>query len=127
MGGREAVHLDADTWVDLMRGHEGIIAMRIRGVRPKTVFLCDFPCETDWEKYGDYPTIQTSPREPAKSLDLRFLVGLRVHVAGMEIERTKELFEACKDAGAAFVIGSAAAKVDAWRYETTWVDTWPKS
>lgn len=114
-----------DTGADV-KGHTGVIAMRQRGLKPSAVFVCDFPTPTDWAEWGEYPTI-TVDGESIPLLDLRFLVGLHVHVAGFDDKRNRELFEACKEAGAAFVIAAGMREVDPWRLETTWVDVWRKS
>lgn len=109
-----------------MRGHEGLIRMRQAGYRPETVFLCDFPTPTDWAQWGEYPTIRVDG-DAIAALDLRCLVGLKVHVAGFDDVRSRALFEACKTAGASFVIAAGMREADPWRLETTWVDVWQKS
>lgn len=109
-----------------MKGHTGVIAMRMDGFKPATVFLCDFPTPTDWAEWGEYPTV-TVAGDSIPMLDLRFLVDLKVHVAGFDDTRNRALFEACKDAGAAFVIAAGMREVDKWRLETTWVEAWQKS
>ena len=82
-----------------MRGHEAIIAMRKAGQKPSIVFLNDYPCDTDWTKFGDHATVDISGDQP-EWLDLRFLVGMRVSITGASEKRAKRLLEACKQAGA---------------------------
>lgn len=88
-----------------MRGHENIIAMRIRHIAPKIVFINDFPCRTDWQDHGDYATVCTHA-DPVYSLDMRFLTGLAVSISASTETRAKALFERVKQAGAR-VIASA--------------------
>ena len=93
-----------------MLGHEPIIAMRKRGIAPKIVFLNDFPCETaeEWqnpgEKHGeiwpaDHVTVSTAG-DQISSLDLRFLVGLKVSITSDSEGRAKALFAKAKSSGA---------------------------
>ena len=93
-----------------MRGHEPIIAMRKAGTAPKIVFINDFHCQTarDWhnpgEKYGevwpaDHATVSTAG-DALSSLDLRFLVGLKVSISSLTEGRAKALFEKAKASGA---------------------------
>jgi hypothetical protein len=91
-----------------MRGHENIIAMRIRHIAPKIVFINDFSCKTDWEEHGDHATVCTHA-EPVYGLDLRFLTGLAVSISASTEIRAKALFERAKQAGAKTV---AAAEIN---------------
>lgn len=110
-----------------MRGHEPIIKMRLRGKKPAVVFLNDCPCTTsrDWhnpgEKYGevwpaDHASVCTHG-DPLSSLDLRFLVGVRVHVASVSEGRAKALFEKVKGVGAAMVVASSQGSGDILFFE----------
>lgn len=82
-----------------MKGHDHIIRARVAGAAPSFVFINDFDCKTDWAKHGDHPTVSTFMDAP-KTLDMRFLIGLKVSIASPSEKRAKELFEACKKAGA---------------------------
>lgn len=84
-----------------MRGHENIIRMRAQmGVKPAFVFINDYPCETDWfEDQDKFARIRVDG-DDLSSLDLRFLVGLRVCITAMTEERAKTLFEMVKAANA---------------------------
>ena len=99
-----------------MYGHEPIIKMRLAGRRPGAVFIDDHPCPVarDWHnpgrKYGerwpaDYPSVCTHG-DLMSSIDLRFLVGLRVHISATNRGRAKALFEKAKAAGAAMVVAT---------------------
>lgn len=105
-----------------MRGHEKIIAMRLRGKAPEVVFLNDWPCETDWAEWGEFPTVCVAG-DSIPLLDLRFLIGLTVSISSDSEERAKALFEACKAVPVAVVVslhidGNSAAK--------TWGRMWKK-
>lgn len=86
-----------------MKGHEGIIALRQRKVKPEIVFLNDWPCKTDWFEYQEHATVSLSDKDTPETLDLRFLVGVAVSVSSRSENRAKRLYEACKRAGAATV------------------------
>lgn len=87
-----------------MRGHENIIRMRQAGKRPSFVFVNDWPCDTNWLETGDQATVCTAG-DSISTLDLRFMVGLRVSVSSHCEERAKALYEACKSAGVEVVCG----------------------
>lgn len=91
-----------------MRGHENIITLRKRGTSPKTVFVNDYPCDTDWynpgAKYGqvwpsDHATVSTAG-DVIQLLDMRYLVGLQVIISSGSETRAKALFEKAKASGA---------------------------
>lgn len=95
-----------------MRGHEAIIELRRRGVSPGTVFINDYPCDTDWfnpgAKYGqvwpsDHATVCTAD-DAIELLDVRFLVGLTVIACSESESRAKALFERAKSSGAKTVV-----------------------
>jgi hypothetical protein len=91
-----------------MKGHEGIIKLRQQGLAPAWISLDDFNFPsplTDWEKHGSQPTVCIY-KEPIESLDLRFLVNMKVSVTSESEDRAKRLFNACKEAGAKFVAAS---------------------
>jgi len=85
-----------------MKGHDALIAERMDGRAPVWVFVNDYPCKTDWSKWGDVPTICTHGDNLAK-LDFRFLVGLKVNVTSPSEARAKELLQRFKAAGAKWV------------------------
>jgi hypothetical protein len=81
-----------------MRGHEPIIKMRMQGVAPSFVFINDFPCDTNWFDDGDHATISVAG-DYIETLNLHFLVGLRVSISSEDINRAKALYAACKRIG----------------------------
>jgi len=109
-----------------MRGHDAIIAMRQGGKKPGIVFLNDFPCSTDWPRFGDFATVDVSGDQP-EWLDLRFLIGLRVSITGTSEKRAKRFMEACKAAGAVTIGAGVAAHVNGGRFEPGWSEIWHKT
>lgn len=88
-----------------MKGHEEIIKLRLLGKKPEWVFINDFPCQTDWMLHNDHATVCVDG-EPIKTLDLRFVVGLKVSIAGSTEERAKALFDLCLKNGARIIAGT---------------------
>jgi hypothetical protein len=82
-----------------MKGHDTLIKLRKAGKVPKIVFLNDYPCKTDWFEHGDHVTISTDG-DALSSLDLRFLVGLRVSISSPFESRAKAIFAKAKWFGA---------------------------
>jgi len=90
-----------------MRGHDELIAMRIRGNHPEAVNICDFPVKLDW--YGDCPTVCVS-EDHVVDLDLRFVFDMVVHIDGHDEARADELMQKCIDADARIVSRSCYPK-----------------
>ena len=70
-----------------MRGHQPLIAMRMNRQKPNGVWISHGESSFwgTWDKYADtqpYPEIEILQREIPENLDLRFVVGLTVHVGG---------------------------------------------
>ena len=83
-----------------MRGHDELIAMRIRGNHPQAVNICDFPVKLDW--YGDCPTVCVA-EDHVVDLDLRFVFGMVVHIEGHDEGRADDLMQKCIEADARIV------------------------
>ena len=81
-----------------MRGHEHIINLRMAGRAPSFVFINDFPCDTTWFEDGDHATVCVAG-DIVETLNLHFLVGLRVSISSESETRCKALYEACKRIG----------------------------
>lgn len=100
-----------------MRGHEPILALRRRGLRPSSVWLSDaplprpLPCGTrlDWWAFREPGPAEVciEPADNPQRLDLRFLFGLPVHVLLDDPERMRALVDAAQRAGAARVFGGS--------------------
>lgn len=96
-----------------MTGHQPIIAMRLAKLRPVGVHVSDVADEaTDWNKQPNpftkqfHAHVAIYPSDQVKNLDLRFLVGLQTCVSGFDsMQRTQEVFEAAKKAGAKPCVG----------------------
>lgn len=83
-----------------MKGHTEIIELRKRGIKPNIVFLNDYPCkDTDWFENNDHATVCTHG-DPLSSLDLRYLVGMRVSITALTEARAKALYRLAIEAGA---------------------------
>lgn len=72
-----------------MTGHEGLIRMRKAGKRPESVWiwlgtnpLSVAALWTDLSDFWAFPEVDISPKDKIETLDLRFLVGLQVHIDG---------------------------------------------
>ena len=87
-----------------MKGHASLIQMRMNGLKPEWVHIYDYPCRVDWEEYEMTPSVCVDG-ESIKTLDLRFLINMKVAVHSPSEERAKALFAACKQHKAEFVIG----------------------
>ena len=108
-----------------MKGHEGIIKLRLAGKAPELVLLDDlsFPSPlTDWEGYDSIPTVCVH-KDAIEGLDLRFLVGCKVSVTSHTEDRAKRLFNACKAAGAKWV-GASHTKMVGEVAKTGWMELW---
>lgn len=93
-----------------MKGHEGVIAMRRRGVRPAVVWVYvgpDFGPRRDAEKWGDL-AVSIPATDAVSRLDLRWAVGLLCMVHGASVAA---VCTALKRAGAARVIGMSDAGI----------------
>lgn len=97
-----------------MIGHEPLIAMRRRGLKPDRVTVeTDSGLGLERECARDWPTVNSrsayvfvEPQDSAALLDLRCLVGMHVEVCGTDSTRVRAVFAACVKAKASRVIGS---------------------
>ncbi len=108
-----------------MRGHESIIAMRLRGRRPALVWMHDDPecADLDWPLWREslpYPNVLLSPEDSPARVDLRFVVGLPVMVSFHDVIRMQRMVLACEAAGASSVIGLAGAVVVTTQGDQSW-------
>lgn len=86
-----------------MKGHDDLIRMRVGGMAPEVIFINDYPCKTDWFVHGDYCTVSVY-EDPIRTLDLRFVVGLKVIISTDNENRAKDLLDACIQANAHMVV-----------------------
>ena len=92
-----------------MRGHQPIIALRRRGLAPAMVQVDTDPDTLrmwrDWPGLCPaLPFVQIDPADVAAALDLRFLAGLVVNVAGSDPDRVAAVAAACEQNDAQRVI-----------------------
>lgn len=93
-----------------MRGHEALLTLRREKKRPQGVWISHrrSPDCMKWHLAADtlpYPEIEILPTENPENLDLRFVVGLIVHVSGCNNYKvSKRLHDALKKAAASRVI-----------------------
>jgi hypothetical protein len=94
-----------------MIGHSPLVAIRMARKRPKSVWVWVGMPKDDWaatwhlysDLYG-HPWITIEPKDRIEHLDLRFLVGLPVHIDGDDTtDRVYRVHTACLKAGAAWV------------------------
>lgn len=76
-----------------MTGDKHIINLRLNGLAPEWVFINDYPCQTPPD--DKHPNVCVFS-DDIESLDLRFLVNLRVSVSSDDESRCKALLNACK-------------------------------
>ena len=72
-----------------MKGHQEIIKMRLDRVAPKAIFVHYGEDKTkswaSWHRHTiDFPDVEILPIENINALDLRFAVGLPVHITSRE-------------------------------------------
>lgn len=85
-----------------MRGHEGILAMRKRGIRPRivSIHLGHDPLEAwrDWVDVSPHSAdVEILPDESITSLDLRFCHSMLVIVTGFDRARVIATAQACRE------------------------------
>lgn len=108
-----------------MKGHDAIIKMRtVHRLKPEAVYLNDFPCLTGFlDRQSTVPVVCVH-RDPIETLDLRFLVGLKVQIIGDTEARAQKLFDASVNAGAAYVASCWIA--DSRYYTDSFLKVWSK-
>lgn len=89
-----------------MRGQDKLIAMRMDGKAPASVSLIDFDFNTDWAKWGELPRVCVKG-DAVVDMDLRFVVGLIVHIDTHCPERAEDMLAKCIDNGAVIVAASS--------------------
>lgn len=98
-----------------MRGHEPLIALRRRGLRPLLAIVDMLPGYTEvtatrggWHENSHrgqvVAHVEVLEAESVGRLDLRCLVGLHVIVSGEDDAAVMRLHRACIDAGAVWVL-----------------------
>ncbi len=111
-----------------MRGHEALVDMRRRGVRPAAVWLTDIPpprlltggAQRQWWACAAplAAEVYVEPGDAAARSDLRFVIGMPVHVQMADEHRMRAFVDAAREAGALAVYGSSH-RFDQERVEST--------
>jgi hypothetical protein len=96
-----------------MRGHQPLVDMRLRGLRPAMVAInvstTPDRLAGDWHEWeGLMPHLWVEPGDAIATLDLRCVFDLLVDVSGdiSQAKRVRRVFEACVKAGAVRVLGA---------------------
>jgi hypothetical protein len=85
-----------------------LIAIRRSGLAPDLVSIATEPSPwndwVNWPEWTDVPQIEIEPSDNVSRLDLRFLVGLVVMVAGTDSTMVRRIVAACLASGAKRVL-----------------------
>ena len=97
-----------------MRGHEAVIAMRLRRRRPRIVFVsAGRDASEQWREWAvetpHMAQVEIDDDEALSGLDLRFSVGMVAVVDGSDAARVTRIAEALTEAGAARVVSAVVA------------------
>ena len=83
-----------------MRGHEPIVALRRRGLKPASVWFTVSASDVawrDWPTWNDNAQVWVQPADSVPLLDLRFVVGLQCWVDGDDARRVLKMMTALDD------------------------------
>jgi len=86
-----------------MTGHQAIVALRLRRMKPNGCTLYVYDCAPVYRWYweqpelamhnGFHPSVDILPDDVVPTLDLRFVRDLTVHVVGWQPARTRAVFD----------------------------------
>lgn len=109
-----------------MRYHHEIIERRKGGLVPGVVFINDYPMASD--PNHDRLTMDTvcTDGDVIQTLDLRFVVGLKVSISSLSEVRAKALAEKCKAAGASVVAACHVQQGKPGWEQNGWAQVWKK-
>lgn len=100
-----------------MIGHEQVIALRAEGYKPAAIFVEDKPVSrlgAEWEiDAGGLPVVYVGGDNPDRA-DLRFVVGLRVHLLAEDPGRAVRWVDRLLLDGAAHVVQSTNGEIFQW-------------
>ena len=117
-----------------MIGSNLVLESRLRGtpLRDAALYVHTdrFPCR-DWQRYGEHAEIAVESDDYPELLDLRFAVGLRVHVEGTDAQRVDRVAAAFVAARAARVLTTVFITTNGWQEVARLTDSegvmiWPK-
>lgn len=96
-----------------MRGHQALIALRRRGLRPWAAFVSDgadrLGAWRDWQDDLSAAHFEVQADDNPLTLDLRCLTGMLVFIDSEDRRRLLALHRACIDAGAKRVMSALFA------------------
>ena len=101
-----------------MTGDQHIINLQKKRKTPEWVFINDYPCKAPTDDF--HPNVCVFG-DHIESLDLRFLVNLKVSAASAQESRCKALLNACKRHSVALV---AVACVDGTLNSNGFTEIW---
>lgn len=78
-----------------MRGHDHIIAARLRGIKPVVINIIDRPFSLELE-----PTEVVVHGDPLLDIDLRFVADCLVTISSLDQKRLDYLVQQCRKFGA---------------------------
>ena len=107
-----------------MRGQHQLIEMREQRKKPGIVFLNDYPCDVNWHTDRDAAVTICTHGDQLKTIDLRFLVGLKVSISSTVEQRAKQLFELVKSNGAAVVAACHVQPGQHPEHQSGWAEVW---
>lgn len=74
-----------------MKGQDAIVKLRRKGIKPHAVFVYDLPAQ----RVFDGTDVLIEESDIPETLDLRFLVGLTVHVSVIDSPKGRRISQAC--------------------------------
>lgn len=105
-----------------MTGDKHIINLRLSGLTPEWVFINDYPCQAPTD--DKYPNLCVSG-DDIESLDLRFLVNLKVSGSSASESRCKALLNACKRHSVSLVAVSEVTGLGKQGFTDIWTNGIP--
>lgn len=96
-----------------MRGHQSLLQARRLGAVPASVWLHDLPAGQQpirqrfpWPVFGAHAEVDIEATDSPARLDLRFVVGLEVHIHAWSQQRLQALTDRARECGAKRVLGA---------------------
>ena len=96
-----------------MIGHQQIVTLRNRGMRPAGIVVADYPGKLP-DEADCMPTVFVADDEPART-DLRFVNGCQVHLHADDSSRASAWVDRLLQDGAKSVIQLTQGEIYVWR------------
>ena len=99
-----------------MKGHQQILSLRRRGLKPAAIFLCDYAAKwAEWEiEANGLPGVYVADDEPSLA-DLRFVTGCQVHLHADNSTRAAAWVDRLLQDGAKSVIQLTEGEIYVWQ------------